>query len=143
MAPRKRARSSSTTATALVQLDGGEAMPPKLVGLWRSGRLTDTTVQVEGSSFAAHRLVLATGSEYFEKLFDSSMSDANAPALAQVPASAFGPLLDFLYEGSCAVEEALLTPLLRAANYLGVKPLELSIGTALQVRRATLGRPVG
>ena len=51
-----------------------------------------------------------------------------------MPASVFEPLLQFLYEGACAVEQGLLVPLLRAANYLGVKPLELSIGTALQAR---------
>ena len=123
MPPRKRARSStgSTSAAAseavpLVQLGGGEPLPSKLVRLWRSGRLADTTVKVEGSSFVAHKVVLAAGSAYFERLFESPMSDANAPALSEVSASAFGPLLDFLYQGSVEVEEGLLTPLLRAAN---------------------------
>ena len=76
MPPRRRARSapgsssSSTAAEAAprVRLDGGEPLPAKLVGLWKSGRLTDTAVQVEGASFPAHRLVLAAGSEYFETL---------------------------------------------------------------------------
>ena len=96
------------------------------------GTLVDTTLQVEGSAFPAHRLVLAAGSEYFEKLFGSSMSDANAPpTLADVPAAAFEPLLAFRYEGCCSVDEGVLTPLLKAANFLGVKPLELSIGAAL------------
>ena len=52
----------------------------------------------------------------------------------KVPASVFEPLLQFIYEGACKVEQGILTPLLRAANYLGVRPLELSIGTALQAR---------
>ena len=51
-----------------------------------------------------------------------------------MPSAAFEPLLQYLYEGACAVEQGLLVPLLRAASYLGVKPLELSIGTALQAR---------
>ena len=99
--------------------------------MWKDSQLTDIIVKVEGSCFPAHKLVLALGSEYFERLFQSAMSDANAPELTEIPASVFGPLLDFIYEGSCFVEEGLLTSLLRAANYLGVKPLEVSIGTAL------------
>ena len=67
MAPRKRARTSSTggssssssTAVPTITLDGGEPCPTKQVALWRSGRLTDTVVTVEGATFAAHRLVLA------------------------------------------------------------------------------------
>ena len=142
MLPCKRARSPSSSSSSssaaesapLVQLDGGVPMPPKTVSLWKDGRLTDITVKVEGSCFSAHKLVLASGAEYFERLFDSTMSDANNPTLAEFPASIFEPLLEFLYQGSCSVEEGLLTSLLRAANYLGVKPLELSICAALQIR---------
>ena len=142
MPPRKRARSSpgssssSSAAAPLVELDGGEPLPPKLIRLWKAGTLTDVTIQMsaDGSSFAAHKVVLASGSTYFEGLFQSERSDANAPALADVPSAAFEPLLQYLYEGACAVEQGLLVPLLRAASYLGVKPLELSIGTALQAR---------
>jgi len=143
MPPRKRARSSpgsSSSAAAdaapLVELDGGEPLPPKLIRLWKAGTLTDVTIKMsaDGSSFAAHKVVLASGSTYFEGLFQSERSDANAPALADVPSAAFEPLLQYLYEGACAVEQGLLVPLLRAASYLGVKPLELSIGTALQAR---------
>ena len=146
MPPRKRARSSpgssssSSSAAAdaapLVELDGGEPLPPKLIRLWKAGTLTDVTIKMsaDGASFAAHKVVLASGSTYFEGLFQSERSDANAPALADVPSAAFEPLLQYLYEGACAVEQGLLVPLLRAASYLGVKPLELSIGTALQAR---------
>ena len=131
MPPRKRARSSpgssssSSAAAPLVELDGGEPLPPKLVSLWKANQLCDTTIKMsaDGSSFAAHRVVLASGSTYFEGLFQSERSDANAPALAEVPASVFEPLLQFLYEGRCSCAQSILTPLLRAANYLGVKPL--------------------
>ena len=100
MPPRKRARSSpgssspsSSAAAPLVELDGGEPLPPKLVSLWKANQLCDTTIKMsaDGSSFAAHRVVLASGSTYFEGLFKSERSDANAPALAEVPASVFEP----------------------------------------------------
>ena len=64
MPPRKRARSSpgssssSSSAAAdaapLVELDGGEPLPPKLVSLWKANQLCDTTIKMsaDGSSFA-------------------------------------------------------------------------------------------
>ena len=127
MPPRKRARSSpgsssSSSAAAdaapLVELDGGEPLPPKLIRLWKAGTLTDVTIKMsaDGSSFAAHKVVLASGSTYFEGLFQSERSDANAPALADVPSAAFEPLLQYLYEGRCSCEEGLLMPLLHAAK---------------------------
>ena len=87
MPPRKRARSSpgsssSSAAAPLVELDGGEPLPPKLVSLWKANQLCDTTIKMsaDGSSFAAHKVVLASGSTYFEGLFKSESSDGNAPA---------------------------------------------------------------
>ena len=65
---------------------------------------------------------------------DGGIRASIASTLAETPATAFSPLLEYLYEGRCSCEEGLLMPLLHAANYLGVKPLELSIGIALQAR---------
>ena len=110
MAPRKRARTSSTngsssssTAAPTITLSGGEPCPTKQVSLWRSGRLTDTTVEVDGRTFAAHRLVLAAACDYFERHYDHEhMRDADHPKLLEhVTAAAFEPLLAFLYEGAC------------------------------------------
>ena len=66
-----------SAAPATITLSGGEACPTKQVALWRSGRLTDTVVTVEGATFAAHRLVLAAACEYFERHYDHEyMRDA-------------------------------------------------------------------
>jgi len=133
MAPRKRARtsatggsSSSSAATPTITLEGGEACPTKQVSLWRSGRLTDTTVEVDGRTFVAHRLVLAAACDYFERHYDHEhMRNADHPKLLEhVTAAAFEPLLAFLYEGACTFDESLLAPVLQAAHYLGVEPLE-------------------
>jgi len=143
MASRKRARTSSTggasssSATApTITLSGGEACPTKQVALWRSGRLTDTTVEVDGRTFAAHRLVIAAACDYFERHYDHEhMRDADHPKLLEhVTAAAFEPLLGFLYEGACTFDESLLAPVLRAAHYLGVTPLERAAVSALSER---------
>ena len=141
MAPRKRARTSSSSSSSstgvLVTLSGGPNHEPKLVALWRAGRFTDVMVTVEGCSFSAHKVVLAAGSEYFEKLFKSECRDRDAPTIKdELPAAAFEPLLAFLYEGSVAVAEELITPLLHAADYLGVEPLKEAAAGALVARLA-------
>jgi len=143
MPPRKRARNSSTsgsrsseTAVTTVELSGGWALSPELVQLWRSGRLTDTVVEVDGRSFAAHRVVLASACDYFNRHYDNEhMRGADHPKLLEhVTAAAFEPLLAFLYEGTCTFDESLLAPVLRAANYLNVAPLEKAAITALTER---------
>ena len=143
MAPRKRARtssaggsSSSSATTPTITLAGGEACPTKQVSLWRSGRLTDTTVEVDGRTFVAHRLVLAAACDYFERHYDHEhMRDADHPKLLEhVSAAAFEPLLSFLYEGACSFDESLLAPVLRAAHYLGVAPLERAAVVAFTKR---------
>ena len=106
-------------------LDGGEPLSTALVALWRAERLTDTVVTVEGGGrFPAHKLVLAAGAEFFSAIFESPMRDSAEPHLKDTPSAAFSPCLDFLYEGCCRVAEPVLPDLLRAANYLGIKPLE-------------------
>jgi len=143
MASRKRARtssisgsSSSEAAVTTVELSGGWALSPELVQLWRSGRLTDTVVEVDGRSFAAHRVVLASACDYFNRHYDNEhMRGADHPKLLEhVSAAAFEPLLAFLYEGTCTFDESLLAPVLRAASYLNVEPLEKAAVAALTQR---------
>ena len=128
--------SSSSTAAPTITLDGGEPFPAKFVALWRSGRFTDTVVTVEDRGFLADRKVLAAGCDYFERHYDHvHMRDADHPKLLEhVTAAAFEPLLAFLYEGACTFDESLLAPVLQAAHYLGVAPLERACVAALTER---------
>ena len=113
MAPRKRARSgsSSSTATAApkITLSGGEAHHSSLVALWRKEKLTDIAVCAEGVEFKAHRAALASSSGYFLSLFDSGMRDATSAthALEGLRSPVLEALLAFVYEGSCEVDRTL------------------------------------
>ena len=81
MAPRRKkartASSSSSRATAAptLTLHGGVPYRASVVALWHDDRLTDCTLCAEGVEFKVHRLVLASSSEYFLKLFESDMHD--------------------------------------------------------------------
>ena len=139
MAPTpKRARTepSLPTATAApkITLSGGEAHHSSLVALWRQEKLTDIAVCAEGVEFKAHRAVLAASSGYFLSLFDSGMRDAETAthAIEGLRSSVLETLLAFVYEGSCQVEEGLLTEMLDASARLVVDPLKAACARAIQ-----------
>ena len=144
MPPRKRARASSAggssapaTPVTTIKLSGGSKLSPGVLELWRSGQLNDTVVTVEGRSFDAVKYVLASGSDYFRRHFTNEQMARGAtnPTLQEhVSAAAFEPLLNFLYEGECSIDETKLTEVLQAASFLTVKPLEHAAVAALQER---------
>ena len=82
MPPRKRARSAAASPSSSSQraiaapkltLRGGVPHHPSLVDLWRDEKLTDFAVCAEGVKFKAHRVALASSSEYFFNLFESGI----------------------------------------------------------------------
>ena len=93
-------------AASTLTLSGGEAHHSSLVSLWRDSRLTDFAVSTEGVEFKAHRVVLASCSVYFRKLFESGMRDsADAThALQGIRPQALKALLAFVYEGACEID---------------------------------------
>ena len=71
-AVRASASSSSQSAGATkLTLHGGVPHHPALAGLWRDEQLTDVTLSSEGVEFRAHRVALASSSEYFLTRFKS------------------------------------------------------------------------
>jgi N-acetylneuraminic acid mutarotase len=137
MAP-KRARTEprlpTATAAPKITLSGGEAHHSSLVALWRQEKLTDIAVCAEGVEFKAHRAVLAASSGYFLSLFDSGMRDAETAthAIEGLRSPVLETLLAFVYEGSCQVEEGLLTEMLDASARLVVDPLKAACARAIQ-----------
>jgi len=121
-----------------VTLSGGEAHHSSLVTLWRNDRLTDIALCAEGIEFKAHRAALASSSGYFLSLFDSGMRDAacSAHAIEGIRSPVLEALLAYVYEGSCEVEEDLLTEMLDAAARLVIDPLKEACAGAIQARLA-------
>ena len=80
MAP-KRARndsagtSSQSAGATKLTLHGGVPHHPSLAGLWRDERLTDFAVSAEGVEFKAHRVALASSSEYFLHLISGVLGE--------------------------------------------------------------------
>ena len=76
-AARASASSSSQPAgaTTKLTLHGGVPHHPALAGLWRDERLTDFAVSAEGVEFKAHRVALASSSEYFLHLISGVLGE--------------------------------------------------------------------
>ena len=125
-------------AASTLTLSGGEAHHSSLVSLWRDSRLTDFAVSTEGVEFKAHRVVLASCSVYFRKLFESGMRDsADAThALQGIRPQALKALLAFVYVGACEIDEGLLTEVLEASARLVVDALKEACAHAIGARLA-------
>ena len=130
--------SSAAAAAPKITLRGGEAHHSSLAALWRKEKLTDIAVCAEGVEFKAHRAALASSSGYFLSLFDSGMRDAASAthAIEGLRSPVLGALLAFVYEGSCEVEEGLLSEMLDASARLVVDPLKAACARAIQAQLA-------
>jgi hypothetical protein len=114
---RKRAR---TTGPADADVDASQplgtievrALPAAtlrgLHDLFKRGSLTDVCVEASGREFSAHRVVLASASEYFRGLFEGEFADSASPThrLPDVDAAAFEAALEFAYSGECRPDGA-------------------------------------
>ena len=79
----------------------------------------------DGHELIAHRSVLAGSSEYFQRLFESGMTEASGvPIALDMPAPPLEAILAYIYEGACPIDYESVLPLLEAAVYLQIEPLE-------------------
>lgn len=72
-----------------------------LCTFWRQGKLCDVELEVGGDIFNAHRIVLASGSSYWENLFIGSWRDVGECriSITQTTAHTVSMMLHFLYTG--------------------------------------------
>ena len=135
---KKRARvDASSSSNDRITLGEEHSGHPGVVKLWRSGTLCDAEVEVGGSTFPAHRIILAGGSPYFEARFTQpGFSDNDGPLkLSGMAANVFTGVLDFLYTGKCELGSTdLLVPTLEAATLLQVQTLIHAVSDAIATR---------
>lgn len=148
MSPKKRARASgSSTSNApcsqleMIKLEGGHPLPPAFVSLWKEGSMCDACVKVGGAdTFMAHRVVLASGSDYVAALIRNGSRFRNDAAdtieLPETSPVAFKSVLTFLYEGQCTLvaDDAAIALVLQTAMLLQVTPLVSAAAAALESR---------
>ena len=120
-----------------LHLTGGAPCPPKMLTAWRAKEFCDVHVVASGERFAAHKLVLACGSDYMSALFQSGFSDSQSDEviLPDLPAPAALAVIEWLYAGECSLDdENELMPVLRAASRLQVTALMDACAEAIKLR---------
>ncbi|KAG7176865.1 Longitudinals lacking protein-like 10 [Homarus americanus] len=93
---------------------------------------TDVTVTCEGKFYPAHKLVLATCSEYFEEIFQHTSCKHPVIVLRDVASKDMEALLSYMYAGVASVAQHDLASLLKAAEALCIKGLAAPDGCETQ-----------
>ncbi|XP_068619785.1 protein tramtrack, beta isoform-like [Battus philenor] len=90
----------------------------------RSGALSDVTLSANGTSVKAHRLILASCSQYFAQLFKEVETENNSLVVVLgCEATELRLLLTFMYTGEVTASKGNLPALLRLAQTLKVSGL--------------------
>ena len=82
-----------------------------IISLWEGREHTDVTLIVDGTHIPAHRVILASQSEYFDRLLFGEMREAHPGAeipLQDTPLEAFQLLMKYAYSGSLEITTAKL-----------------------------------
>ncbi|RZF40810.1 hypothetical protein LSTR_LSTR003320 [Laodelphax striatellus] len=85
--------------------------------------LVDVTIAADGKFVQAHKVVLSVCSPYFKKLFKQNPCKHPIVILQDVPYTALGGLLQFMYCGEVSVCQEELPEFLKTAEMLQVKGL--------------------
>ncbi|XP_064092915.1 zinc finger and BTB domain-containing protein 7B-like isoform X4 [Macrobrachium nipponense] len=86
-------------------------------------RYTDVTITCEGKFYQVHKFVLATCSEYFEKIFQETPCKHPVIVLRDVSCDELEALLNYMYIGSVSVAQSDLARLIKVAELFQIKGL--------------------
>ena len=78
--------------------------------MWEDQKHTDVTFKIDGHLVPAHKAILASQSEYFERLLFGEMKEATMDEieLHDVPVEAFQMVLEYAYCGRLEMENDTL-----------------------------------
>ncbi|XP_019637846.1 PREDICTED: kelch repeat and BTB domain-containing protein 6-like [Branchiostoma belcheri] len=91
--------------------------------LWKSESLADVYLQVEGRTFACHRLVLVASCPYFASMFTGGFSEAKQQtvSLQEIDAGCMEEILKYAYSGTVQVSRTNARELYLASDLLQVE----------------------
>ncbi|XP_049790542.1 kelch-like protein 26 isoform X3 [Schistocerca nitens] len=104
------------------------------------GLLLDVTLVAEGEAFQAHRVVLASCSDYFRAMFTDAMRESRQSeiCLNGVTAAGMRLLLDYAYTSRLALNLANIQDVLSAASHVQVVAVVEACSSYLQVLRIVI-----
>lgn len=87
------------------------------------GMFVDVTLACGGKIYSAHKFVLSTCSDYFQKIFSKNTSNNPIVFMKDVSSNDIEALLDFMYHGEVNVPQSSLGSLIKTAESLQIKGL--------------------
>ena len=116
----------------IIAIAGGQAQPERQIQLWRSSTFCDCEIIVEGETFVAHRLVVAS-SDFLSACFQNAMSEQSGHVvLHDARASIFRLALEFMYTGCAEIPQSALLEFLELASRLQLEGLVEKIAACLK-----------
>ncbi|XP_077296498.1 chronologically inappropriate morphogenesis isoform X2 [Arctopsyche grandis] len=106
----------------------GSNLATAFSNLFKSESLADVTLYCEGTTFRAHKLILAACSKHFQELFAAAPPSHAGPCyviLEATSAANMAALLEFMYKGEVHVSQDALSGFLKSAESLQVKGLSI------------------
>ncbi|XP_055912237.1 kelch-like protein 26 [Eupeodes corollae] len=102
--------------------------------LRKADKLLDVTLLVEGSSFKAHRVVLAACSDYFAAMFTDPMKEAQQSEikLIDIPVRGMHSLLEYAYTSKLDLNRNNIQDILAAATHVQMNAVVHSCSTYLE-----------
>ncbi|XP_018024881.1 protein abrupt isoform X18 [Hyalella azteca] len=94
-----------------------------LTFLREKGMFVDVTLACGGKIYSAHKFVLSTCSDYFQKIFSKNTSTNPIVFMKDVSCNDIEALLDFMYHGEVNVPQSSLGSLIKTAEGLQIKGL--------------------
>ena len=98
----------------------------KLYDFLKEGKYVDITLKFDdGQQISCHRNILASSSDYFDKLFSNGMKESSEKEIhvSEISSEIFGSILEFIYAGQCSFAYDHFFELLRHANMYELKDL--------------------
>jgi len=89
---------------------------------WKEGCFNDVTIKVENETIAASRMVLASRSVYFEKLFKTDMKEKyqSAVEIKDINGTSVKKLIEFIYTGTIIINNENVLDMLSTSDYLQI-----------------------
>lgn len=99
---------------------------------------TDVSIQVGHVTFPCHRVIIAAASPYFSAMFkhDEHAKFSSTVNLPNLPASAFGEFLDFMYTTKLTITSKNVVDILEVADFLQFREIVHSCADILQQQLA-------
>ena len=92
----------------------------RITELWETKQHTDVTLLVQGSRIPAHRIILASQSDYFDRLLYGDMREASQDEIQLHDVEslkAFQMLMQYIYSGRLKIQNCSTTVYLATIRY--------------------------